>query len=94
MARQLVDGGAEGTATQLNGYSIVGASDQAAAKALTDGHPFLSDHTGEFSVEIFELMPVPMWGRERGERCVPSPMLLPGPARAHARPGHWRRGGL
>jgi hypothetical protein len=56
----VVDDGSAGTGTQLNGYSIVEAPDQAAAAALTEGHPFLSDRTGAFSVEIFELMPVPM----------------------------------
>ena len=56
----VVDDGSERTATLLNGYSIVEAPDQAAAKALTDGHPFLSDRTGAFAVEIFELLPVPM----------------------------------
>ena len=29
------------------------------AKALADGHPFLSAGTGEFSVDIFELFPAP-----------------------------------
>ena len=29
------------------------------AKALVESHPFLSDHSGKFSVEIYELMPVP-----------------------------------
>jgi hypothetical protein len=56
----VVDDGSERAATQLNGYSIVEAPDLAAAKGLTDGHPFLSDRTGAYSVEIFELMPVPM----------------------------------
>lgn len=56
----MVDDGSPGTATQLNGYSIVEASDTDAAKALLDDHPFLSDRTGEFSVEIHELLPVPV----------------------------------
>lgn len=56
----MVDDGSPGTATQLNGYSIVEASDTDAAKALLDDHPFPSDRTGEFSVEIHELLPVPV----------------------------------
>jgi hypothetical protein len=56
----IVDDGSIGAATQLNGYSIVEAADIEAAKALVDGHPFLSDATGNFSVEVHELLPIPM----------------------------------
>lgn len=56
----LVDDGTEADATLLSGYSILEAQDIAAAKQLVDGHPFLSDSDGKFSVEIFELLPVPM----------------------------------
>jgi hypothetical protein len=31
-----------------------------AVKALLDGDPFLSDRSGNFSVEIHELLPVPV----------------------------------
>ena len=44
---------------ELAGYSIIEAVDMSAAKALVDGHPFLSGSTGDFAVEIHELMPVP-----------------------------------
>ncbi len=56
----VVDDGSAGEALQLSGYTIVQAEDMAVAKKLVDGHPFLSDKTGKFSVEIFELQPVPM----------------------------------
>jgi hypothetical protein len=52
------DDGTEGTAGDLIGYTIVEADDLAAAKAFTDGLPFLSDSNGKFAVEIFELMPM------------------------------------
>ena len=39
----------------LTGYTIVDAADLDAARALTDGHPYLSEGTGRFSIEIFEL---------------------------------------
>jgi hypothetical protein len=52
------DDGAEGTAGDLTGYSIVEADDLAAAKALTDGLPFLSGSDGTCAVEIFELLPM------------------------------------
>ena len=55
----VVDDGSEGKALQLSGYSIIQAEDMASAKELVDGHPFLSDKTGAFSVEVFELLPVP-----------------------------------
>ena len=56
----VVGDGSSDAATQLNGYSIVEADDMDAAKALVDGHPFLSDGGGAFSVEVHELLPVPM----------------------------------
>lgn len=56
----VVDDGSHGTATMLNGYSIIQADDMDGALKLVDGHPFLSDKTGKFSVEVFELMPLPM----------------------------------
>ena len=50
--------GTEGTAGDLIGYTIVEAEDLAAAKAMTDGLPFLSNSDGKFAVEIFELLPM------------------------------------
>jgi hypothetical protein len=52
------DDGTEGTAGDLTGYSIVEAGDLAAAKAFTDGLPFLSSSDGKCAVEIFELLPM------------------------------------
>jgi len=56
----VVDDGSTGTAVSLNGYSIVEADDMAGARALADNHPFLSEHTGDFAVDVYELLPVPM----------------------------------
>ena len=56
----LVDGGAPfGNRTSISD-GIVEAADLAAAKALAEGHPFLSEGKGRFSLEIFELVPVEM----------------------------------
>jgi hypothetical protein len=55
----LVDDGTSGSAISLTGYSIVEADDMAAAQALADGHPYLSEGKGNFSIELYELMPVP-----------------------------------
>jgi len=55
----VVDDGSTGTTEQLNGYSILEASDLKAATALCAGHPFLSDSDGKFSIEVYELLPVP-----------------------------------
>ena len=30
-----------------------------AAKAMTAGHPFLSEGKGKFAIDVFELMPIP-----------------------------------
>lgn len=51
----VTDDGAVAEASDLNGYSIVEAENLAAAKSLADGHPFLSDGNGKFTLEIFEL---------------------------------------
>lgn len=55
----VVDDGSSAEATKLNGYSFIQAENIDEAKKLVDGHPFLSDKTGEFSVEIFELLDLP-----------------------------------
>jgi hypothetical protein len=52
------DDSSEGTAGDLIGYTIVEADDLAAARALTDGLPFLSNSDGKCAVEIFELLPM------------------------------------
>lgn len=57
--KSVVDDGTTGTPLSLTGYSIVEASDLEAAQALTDGHPYLSEGKGDYSIELFELMPVP-----------------------------------
>jgi hypothetical protein len=56
----VVDDGSSGTAASLTGYSIVEADDAAGAAALADGHPYLSEGSGNFAIDIYELMPVPV----------------------------------
>jgi hypothetical protein len=55
ISRSVRDDGTEGPAGGLIGYSIVEADDLAAAKAFTEGLPFLSGNDGTCAVEIFEL---------------------------------------
>lgn len=55
----VVDDGSSRPALQLTGYSIIQAQDMDKAKGLVEDHPFLSDKTGDFSVEVFELLPTP-----------------------------------
>jgi hypothetical protein len=52
------DNGSSPTASDQNGYSVVEADSLEAARAFTDGHPFLTEGKGRFTVEIFELMPM------------------------------------
>jgi hypothetical protein len=52
------DDGTQGPAGDLIGYTIVEADDLAAAKAFTNGLPFLSNADGKCAVEIFELLPM------------------------------------
>jgi len=52
------DDGTEADTSDQNGYTIVEADDLAAATELTEGHPFLSEGKGRFTLEIFELLPM------------------------------------
>ncbi len=55
----VVDDGSTAPAVSFTGYSIVEADDLDSAQSLTDGHPYLSEGKGNYSIEVFELMPVP-----------------------------------
>ncbi|GMQ86779.1 MAG: YciI family protein [Acidimicrobiia bacterium] len=59
-ASSIVDDGTAGTAHSLSGYSIVEANDMDAAQGLADGHPFLSEGKGDYAIDIYELMPLPV----------------------------------
>lgn len=56
----LVDDGSMGMPTALSGYSVLEAADLDAARSLADGHPFLSEGKGNFAIDIYEMLPVPM----------------------------------
>lgn len=58
----LIDDGTSGTAASLTGYSIVEADNLDEALQLADGHPYLSEGKGDFAIDIYELMPVPVQG--------------------------------
>lgn len=55
----VVDDGSSGQALKLSGYSIIEAADLSEAGGLADGHPFLSQGLGDYSIDLFELLPVP-----------------------------------
>lgn len=55
----LVDDGSTRDPAPLSGYSIIQANSLEDAKALTEGHPFLSEDQGNFSVDIYELTDPP-----------------------------------
>ncbi len=57
--KSVVDDGSQGPAAKLSGYSIVAADDLETAVKLSDGHPYLSEGKGDYSIEVFELLPVP-----------------------------------
>ena len=54
------DNGSKPKPSDQNGYSIVEAENLDAARSLLVGHPFLAEGKGRFSVEVFELAPMPM----------------------------------
>jgi hypothetical protein len=59
-ASSVVDDRSSGAPAALTGYSIVEAEDMAGARTLCDLHPYLSEGSGDFAIDIYELMPVPM----------------------------------
>ena len=54
------DDGTNPAPSDQNGYTIVEADDLEGARALAKDHTFLSEGKGRFSIEIFELAPMPM----------------------------------
>lgn len=56
----VVDDGSIDTPSAASGYTIVEAPDMASAEALTAGHPYLTDDKGDFAIDIYELLPVPI----------------------------------
>ncbi len=55
----VMDDGGSRQALSLSGYSIIEAADLSEAASLADGHPFLSEGMGNYSIDLFELLPVP-----------------------------------
>ena len=55
----MVDDGTEQAADAASGYSVIEADSLEAAKAMTKGHPYLSDQTGKYAIDIYEMMPAP-----------------------------------
>ena len=53
------DNGQDGTPSEMTGYTVIEAADMGEAKALTGGHPFLSEGKGNFAIDIFELAEIP-----------------------------------
>jgi hypothetical protein len=54
-----VDDGTSRQALSLSGYSIIEADGLSEAAALADGHPFLAEGLGNYSIDLFEMLPVP-----------------------------------
>ncbi|HUG47001.1 MAG TPA: hypothetical protein VMP67_01165 [Candidatus Limnocylindria bacterium] len=55
----VVDDGSTGDPISLSGFSIIDAGSLSEARELTNGHPYLTEGKGNFSIEIYEMMPVP-----------------------------------
>jgi hypothetical protein len=54
------DDGTTAEPTDLNGYTIVEAGSLDEARDLVKAHPFLAEGKGRFTIDIFELIPIPM----------------------------------
>lgn len=55
----MVDDGTTGSHVPISGYSVVEAADLGEAKKLADGHPFLSEGSGNYAIEIYQIFPAP-----------------------------------
>jgi len=55
----VVDDGSSKKPLDIIGYSLVEAADMDAAKKITKNCPFLSEETGKYAVEIFQILPMP-----------------------------------
>ena len=51
----VVDDGSAGTPSALTGYSILEADSLDAAKAMTNGHPYIREGNGNYAIDVFEL---------------------------------------
>jgi hypothetical protein len=56
----VVDDGSAGTPASLSGYSVVEAADLDEVKSHVKDHPFLSEGNGNFAIDVYEMLPVPM----------------------------------
>jgi hypothetical protein len=56
----VADDGTSPEPSDQTGYSIVEAASLDEARGLLENHPFLAEGKGRFSIEIFELLPIPM----------------------------------
>jgi len=56
----VVDDGSAGTPVSLSGYSVVEAADLDELKSHVKDHPFLSEGKGNFAIDVYEMLPVPM----------------------------------
>lgn len=54
----VVDDGSTSSAGGTTGYSIVEADDTASAQTFAIGHPYLREGKGNYTIDLFELMPV------------------------------------
>ncbi|MGZ4505492.1 MAG: hypothetical protein ACXVW3_16490 [Nocardioidaceae bacterium] len=52
--------GTDTSPPDLQGYTVVEADSLVAAKAMCDGHPFLSTGEANFVIDVFELVPIEM----------------------------------
>ena len=50
--------GGSGDALPITGYTIVEAGSLDDARVLCDAHPFLEDAPADFSIDVYELMPM------------------------------------
>ena len=58
-SKAIVDDGSSKKPLDIQGYSLIEAIDMDAAKKITKNCPFLSEETGKYAVEIFQVFPMP-----------------------------------
>lgn len=56
----VVDDGSAGTPVSLSGYSVVEAAGLDELQSHVKDHPFLSEGQGNFAIDVYEMLSIPM----------------------------------
>lgn len=56
----VVDDGSSGSAVSSSGYTVIEAASMDDARSMCQEHPYLREGKGNYAIDIYEMLPVPM----------------------------------